>query len=370
MSSEWVETYKIPVIEAHLPRFLRDSLRTGQFAVAANLREAQLSVLPPDQNDPIAARAKYRGEWCRRVGHPPLVCATLPSDRTLLAPFLNGDREVWCSERNPALDGEACAAYFTRQDLEFEREWRNFRDAQIAALPKPDMRDRNLRRVDLVSSSLIGINFRNARMQGADLRRARMERAFLRSARMQGANLKFAQMHRADLKRARMEEAFLRGAQMEGVNLELARMPVVDLKRAQLQGANFSFSSLTGREDAQNSLDQTNLSRSINNGGMLRFVDLTDAEFDSATDFRNAFLDASVTMTGSFRTQMSSPCQWSDEKLGKTEFYGRWRGWVEAGPSSPSWSDISPKGFEDVTPISPPPGCAWKTGPMPGAVAE
>lgn len=174
-------------------------------------------------------------------------------------------------------------------------------------------------------------------------------KAILAKSSLTGANLSGAQM----------EGAFLWGAQMEGA----------DLWAAQMEGAIFDYAKLTGVKAAYILLQETNLSMSANNGGMLRFVDLTGAEFDGSTDFRNAFLDGSVRMTDAFRQQMGKPCQWHNDVIeDDATFYGRWRGWIEAAPSNvdpPHWEWIAPEGFEGVEAIKPDQGCAWKTGPMP-----
>lgn len=176
----------------------------------------------------------------------------------------------------------------------------------------------------------------------------------------------------ADLSNSFLVDATLRGARMVGANLSEAQMEGANLSGAQIEGADLNFSILTGRKDRPSFLSNTNLGRSINQGGMLRFVDLTGAEFDSDTDFRNAFLDGSVVMTNDFRDQMGRPCQWADQRLDDAAFFGRWRGWIEARGTHKldSWSMNAPEGFEDVTPILPPEGCGWKTGPMPGAEGE
>ncbi len=95
---------------------------------------------------------------------------------------------------------------------------------------------------------------------------------------------------------------------------------------------------------------------------------------DKATDFRNTFLDGTVEMTDAFRDQMGYPCQWIEEVLGEEEFYARWLGWIKAGPSfrrSFSLNSIRfPDAYREITPIPPPPGCEWKTGPMPTSAPE
>ncbi|MFK7881102.1 pentapeptide repeat-containing protein [Roseobacter sp.] len=200
-------------------------------------------------------------------------------------------------------------------------------------------------------------------LTGAILFDAKMERADLFGAQMEGAYLIGAQMDRADLRRAKLEGASLGDAQMERANL----------RGAQMEGSVFDYSQMTGKPSDVSYLVETNLSMSTNNAGMLRFVDLTEVVFDPQTDFRNVFLDRSVTMTPTFRAQMGNPCQWAQERLDDAVFYAQWRGWVEAIPEPQwfiAWEYIAPAAYRDVTPTPPPPGCTWKTGPMPDAGAE
>jgi len=151
-----------------------------------------------------------------------------------------------------------------------------------------------------------------------------------------------------------------------------------DLSGAQMEGANLRFALLTGLPTEISLLDRTDLRAAINHGGALRFVDLTSVLFDPHTDFRNAFLDGSVVTTDAFARQMGGdlnrPCQWWPEPIkDDAEFFGRWRGWIAANPDQTiltSWGFIAPAPWRDVTPIPPPEGCDWQTGPMPGAENE
>lgn len=205
----------------------------------------------------------------------------------------------------------------------------------------------DFRNAVLPDSFLVGANLNNAQLEGANLERAQMEGANLSNAQMDGRVLGFAQM--------------------EGANLSRSQMDGADLSGAQIERALLHFSQLTGTVQSMNELKSTNLSGSINDGGMLRFADMSDVVFDEVTDFRNAFLDGSVTMTPAFRAQMGEPCQWVEAVLEDNAFYGHWRGWVDAkSPASlfESWATIAPDAYRDVTPIPPPPGCTWKTEPM------
>lgn len=179
------------------------------------------------------------------------------------------------------------------------------------------------------------------------------------------ANLHSAQMQEVDLSGAHLEGANLSGAQMR-----MALLSRTTLSRAQMRETILHYSHLTGEPDQVSVLHQTNLSGALNDGGMSRYVDLTPANFDSNTDFRNTFLDGSVKMTEAFRAQMGNPCQWAKKTLVDTELYARWRGWIELDGST-SWNEVYvPDTYRDITPIPPPPGCVWKTGPMPASAPE
>lgn len=231
-----------------------------------------------------------------------------------------------------------------------------------------------LQMADLFGAHLDRANLSQAYMQGVDFPDGLLEGAILDGALMLRANLSGTVMLEASLVGAQLRDALLRGAKLENANLRHAKILGTDLSGAQLQGANFDYSALTGEAIKTNELRFTNLSKSVNNGGMLRHVNLETIIYDQETDFRNAFLDDSVIMTKEFRAQMGNPCQWINTTLIEDSvFYGHWRGWIEASPSMSNlveWSVISPKGYRNVEAIPPDPGCGWKSGPMPAVELE
>ncbi|MEO1732039.1 MAG: pentapeptide repeat-containing protein, partial [Pseudomonadota bacterium] len=179
---------------------------------------------------------------------------------------------------------------------------------------------------------------------------------------LQGAYLGEAQLQRANLVEAQLQGAYLGEAQLQGAYLG----------EAQLQGAGLSFSQLIGIMDTPMSLDQTNLSAVTNDGGALRFVDLSGARFDHRTNFRNAFLDASVEVPRAFELSNRRPCQWAWARAGNggdpltdSQFYAFWLGWLLTNPDRTErdvrliWRGITPEERHDIDPVSPPPGCVW-----------
>ncbi|XDA96480.1 pentapeptide repeat-containing protein [Sulfitobacter sp. LCG007] len=250
-------------------------------------------------------------------------------------------RATWCSLNN-IRDCDKVSIY----DPAFASAWKARRAAQIAEMRRPSWSKWLARKPDLRNAAL-----RSAFLVGADLRRARMDGAKLQGAHLEGA----------DLKNARLSGVNLKSAQVQGVNLSRTRMDGVNLFGAQMEGAVINYALLAGTRNDPSKMKNTNLSAVESKGSALRFVDLTEAVFDQRTDFRNAFLDASVAMTPEFRAQMGHPCQWTDAVLDDEAFFGRWRGWTEAGPNSEIyWKNLAPAGFWTVAAIPPPEGCAWK----------
>ena len=290
----------------------------------------------------------------------------------------------WCRRET----GSTCNSVPERQQFEFEVEWRERREGYLSALRQPDLARPDFRRADLTRAFFARADLRNARfadavametqLESADLRWADLERADMRWARLEWADLSESRLDRTNLTGARMErsvliraeitQAILNGTQLQKAILGNARILDADLRWANLQGAGLNYSLLSGTPDRPIRLQSTNLNGVTNRGGALRHVDLTRALFDARTDFRNAFLDGSVVMTGAFREQMARPCQWTAQVLGDTEFYGRWRGWVETKKDIEpfeTWRQIAPGAYRDIAAIPPEPGCAWAAGPMP-----
>ncbi|WP_240722252.1 hypothetical protein [Poseidonocella sp. HB161398] len=101
-------------------------------------------------------------------------------------------------------------------------------------------------------------------------------------------------------------------------------------------------------------------------------------EFNAATDWRNAFLDGSVALPDGFPAPVVHACGWITAPIAEdAEFFGKWRGWLEAAPElalglpTPPWMDLfGPETLRDMAAIPPPPECQWDTSPLPGAEAR
>ncbi len=296
-----------------------------------------------------------------------------------------------------------------RPDGPFQAEWDARRRTYLDVQPKPSLQARNLAFADLSGAFFPGLDLRDARLEGANLGAARLEGADLSGARLEGANLRRSatagggEPHRARLEGADLSDAGLEGAdlsmrgwrgrtsagaaggggppagaagggepralaRLEGADLSYARLEGADLSFARLEGADLERGAAGGGEPQLHILDwiggsadavkSTNLSAVVNNGGALRFVDLREAISDAASDFHNAFGDATVILPDG----IEPPCHWSRDELDDMAFHGRWRWWIERGQEVP-WSYVAPDGYENV-PVNPPPpeqaDCAWR----------
>jgi len=227
--------------------------------------------------------------------------------------------------------------------------------AEHIQMTKVDLSNSNISRINAALSELSATNLSHSKMRDVDF--------------------KFSNMREIDLNFSTVDKSSFYATDMKGAIFTGAQLYRVVLWGANLHGAELSFSLLSGEDGEPIDLNATTISAVVSHGGALRFVDLTGSKFDISTDFRNAFIDGSVRASVAFRRQMGTPCQWHSGVLNDEEFFGHWRGWIEASPNVPGltkleWDWFAPPEWRDVTPIPPPEGCEWKTGPMPGADAQ
>lgn len=205
-----------------------------------------------------------------------------PPGRLPLALARDEFRDAWCKRK----DVKKCDALTDEQEQTFSEDWKTRRETELRDLRRPEW----LREGDDAAGK--------ADLRDADLRSAFLSGTYLRNARLQDADL--------------------RGAQMEGA----------DLWGAQMERAVLSMSRIFGLTDDPIWTFGTNLSAATNDAGALRFVDLRAAVWNDRTDFRNAFLDATVKRSAAFEARMGYPCQWIDEDFSEEEFLSLWRWWV------------------------------------------
>jgi uncharacterized protein YjbI with pentapeptide repeats len=149
---------------------------------------------------------------------------------------------------------------------------------------------------NIVTTDLSRADLRNANLRGIDLRSRRFYGADLSGADLSGADLRDANMYGADLRHAYLHGADLRGANLGGANLGNAFLGGADLRGAALRGANLAWSYL-GRADLSDAdLIGANLAHCGGQKARLDRADLTDADLIHA-DLANASL-VGVSLAG------------------------------------------------------------------------
>lgn len=249
-------------------------------------------------------------------------------------------------------------------------------EAQRANFEGADLSFANLKgqNTDLSAVNLTGAKLRFAQLDDAILWSANLHSGDLEAATLNGAILERANLQEANFSWANLRRALFTGADLRATNfawtdlreatLVEARLLSVDLDWAYLQQADISRSYMAGHKGEHTRLSGTNFEATKNLGGAIRYVEATEAIFDYRTDWRNTFLDGTVNLPEQLRRRLGRPCQWTEKKLDDEQFFGFWRGWVEHGTAH-DWKRLPiPTEFKNVTPIPPPPGCEWKTGPL------
>ena len=143
-----------------------------------------------------------------------------------------------------------------KEILEKHKMWLNGEEGG----EKANLKETDLRRVDLN-----GANLRGADLREADLRGANLIGADLMGADLKGANLICADLSEADLRRANLSEADLSEADLYMADLSEDDLRGTDLSEADLSAANLNGADLSG----------ANL-----NGADLRVADLYRANLD------------------------------------------------------------------------------------------
>ncbi len=104
---------------------------------------------------------------------------------------------------------------------------------------RPDLRDANLRNLNLKYADL-----HYANLEDADLRHTNLSHADLRYANLKDAVLRDADLSNADLSNADLSHAILSRANLTHVDLRKANLPAASLRRANLRGANLTGANL------------------------------------------------------------------------------------------------------------------------------
>lgn len=152
-----------------------------------------------------------------------------------------------------------------KKDIDTWREWR-----EVNEKVKLDLRDADLKGVNMSARSLVDADFsfanlENANLGDSDLRRAslhetRLVNAYLKEAVLEGADLAYANLSGANLSSARMKGASLRRSNCSGVDLTYTDLRSADLRRVNLQSSDLENANLKKTNLAFASFENTNLS--------------------------------------------------------------------------------------------------------------
>ena len=163
------------------------------------------------------------------------------------------------------------------------------RDGEQADFSRHDLRDKDLRRVNLGTakfeySVLAGCNFSAAMLVMSDFGFADMRKADLKQADMRGAKFSRANLSGADLTGARLGPMSIRGT-MEYVwptDLSLSRLTGSILRGADLSHVNFEGANLEGADLRDADLNGANLRDSFCKGADFRGANVKDIDIRGA----------------------------------------------------------------------------------------
>jgi uncharacterized protein YjbI with pentapeptide repeats len=147
-----------------------------------------------------------------------------------------------------------------------------------ANLFKASLRGVNLNRANLNLANLYGVNLRSANLCGASLRSANLQAANLYKANLQQATLKAA-----NLSGAKLFLANLQGAKLGKTNLSSAGLTAANLEGANLNGANLQGANLNAAKLQQTDIYFANLSEASLTEADLHNANLMGANLSLAT---------------------------------------------------------------------------------------
>ncbi|WP_413166186.1 pentapeptide repeat-containing protein [Capilliphycus salinus ALCB114379] len=141
----------------------------------------------------------------------------------------------------------------------------------------------NLSNTDLTDASLVKADLRRADLQSANLTHATLTSAKLGHANLKKANLNTANLMAASLNTANLSEANLSHANLECVNLKGANLSGANLSYANLRGANLSGVNLSGANLSYADLRRVNLTHANLDGAYLRGANLYRANLSHSS---------------------------------------------------------------------------------------
>ena len=278
----WMPLVAIPLIMAASLDLTRYGIYLKLYP--ADLRGAKFVTLPPDWRPYDSAIRTYRETWCRReglgmhlCGHPIEVGGSRP-------PWITTARRNWClSESKSTKPG--CDSNFDDLEVRFQSDWSEERARMLAALTTASLKEKDLRRADLVGAMLIGVDLSDAKLEGADLSSTGVE-----GARFWGATIRDADFKLIDMRFSDVRWLFIGAghpARVDRWRLDGVQFDIV-------QGSQITQSSLRGAAFA------VTLSRSYIEGS-----DLTDIYFIKNDLFGSRISQAVVGNTALARANLA-----------------------------------------------------------------
>jgi hypothetical protein len=142
-------------------------------------------------------------------------------------------------------------------------EWRNDNSGELPDLTGADLRNFDLRKVNLKGAKLSDANLGGTSGMEANLIDADLSRANLVQANFSGANLTHANLREAKLVSVNLSEALLNRAILIDADLSEANLRDANFGRADLRGANITAVDFSGATLLHTDLSATNLSGSL-----------------------------------------------------------------------------------------------------------
>ncbi|WP_198389276.1 pentapeptide repeat-containing protein [Roseovarius faecimaris] len=357
------------------------------------------------------ARDEFRDNWCRRKGIKAADCLDL------------GDREQsfkdeWRSRRSssfadfqrPSWDGPfqkkpdlrnavLISAYLVGANLslidlagsefwdanlegaDLSKANLSFTDFRNAELATASLRSTNILHASFVRTNLVDTHITFAKIESTVFWYANLTRTSFNNSQITNTTFFDTSLNSVDFSSSGMKEVNFGDVTLTSANFKFSYLDDVSFGHAKMANTVFDFSYLAGSLDTPTFFAEINLDGATNFGGAMRNLIVDKIDFDERTDFRNAFLDKSVSFSPDFAAQMGTPlnrpCQWVTTHLSDEEYFSLWRWWIERSPELIYWDQIAPPEWRNVPRLTPEDiaelgltDCTWKTGPMPGAEAS
>ena len=201
--------------------------------------------------------------------------------------LLRGGVDAWNERRRtkpftPNLEGEDLQSFDTTSLAGI-----NLRNAHLAGctLVKCILEGADLTGANLSGAILQGANLSKANLQGANLSHAYIQEADLTSTNLEGADLTGAHLEGpgTNLRDACLKNACLKNADLSGTNLKFANLDDADLSRAELTGAIMEGAHFNRAYLSHTCFDNANLSFAKLDKAKLEYATLGNADLRYAT---------------------------------------------------------------------------------------